>query len=453
MTTKNNPQLRATRRPISRRRFLQGMAVTTSGILVAGSSKLTTATTVDRVRRAPAQGSTITLSFVTSDAIDSPRYKAFQSLFADYEAANPTIKIEIQNIPNDQFMPTLTTRIVGNQAPDSAILLDRWVPALVGQDALLPLDSYLPADYGSGFNKVAWDFAITGGAANAIPFYTNAQANIYNVDQFAKAGITVPATPQEAWKWAEVVDVARKVKEANSIDFGLIHWPASTPARLSIYLVAAGGSILNAERTAPALNSPVAIELLTQIQETFKTGLSPQDNWTQAASANMFPLFANGKASMLIASGNFQVAQAADLIKDSFKWSFFYMPATLGTPILLSGFKQTKYPEEVAKLLQWMAGEENMVRYATQTNSLPTRKNIPAEALSYAAGNEQMKIVLKQLEVASPVIQAEMRHPAWSEIDLMLRAKLEQLALGQATPQQVAETGSAEIEQLLARYA
>jgi multiple sugar transport system substrate-binding protein len=140
----------------------------------------------------------VTLTFATSATTDSAEVKSLTTLFQAFESANPSIKVELQPIPYDNFMPTLTTRVIGNQAPDAALLLDRFATAMVGQQALLPLDGKLPADYAKAFNKPAWEFATVDGHPYAIPLYANVQAIIYNADQFAKAGVVPPAKPEDA---------------------------------------------------------------------------------------------------------------------------------------------------------------------------------------------------------------------------------------------------------------
>jgi ABC-type glycerol-3-phosphate transport system substrate-binding protein len=417
-----------------------------AGVAVAGAGALGTSRRTTR-----AQSGDITLTFVTSATIDSPDIVAIGEVFRAFEAENPGIKVELQPIPYDNFMPTLTTRVIGGQAPDAALLLDRFATAMVGQNALLPLNDHLPADYSTSFLSAPWNFASVDGQAYAIPLYTNIQAIIYNKDQFAAAGIEVPATPAEAWLFPGVVEVATKTKEAAGTDYGLIHWPNSTPSRLSQYLVAAGGSVLSEDLSAPALDRPVAIELLTQIQETFKSGLAPEDNWTNPTE--MLDLWTSGQASMLLASGNFQVLQVNETVGDQFGWSFAFMPNTLGTPIELTAFAQTQHPEETVALLQFIASAENMAKICGAANLVPTRTDVPADSIEYPVGAEQMAILQQQATVASEKIQREMKHPAWSEIDLMLRDKLEQLALGSLSPEDVASQGSAEIVTLLERYA
>jgi ABC-type glycerol-3-phosphate transport system substrate-binding protein len=201
---------------MSRRHFLKHAAI-------AGS--LTLANPLLNVVRAdaPAQDQ-ITLSFATSDALDAPRTKVIASILETFQDEHPNATVEIQPIPYDNFMQVLTTRIIGGQAPDTALLLDRWAPALMAQNALLPLDAYLPEGYGDAFNEVAWSFSVVDGVPYAIPYYTNVQSNIYNVDQFEAAGVTVPEDVSEAWKFAELVEGTQQVKEANGTDYGLIHW-------------------------------------------------------------------------------------------------------------------------------------------------------------------------------------------------------------------------------------
>jgi ABC-type glycerol-3-phosphate transport system substrate-binding protein len=156
---------------------------------------------------------------------------------------------------------------------------------------------------------------------------------------------------------------------------------------------------------------------------------------------------------MLLGSGNFQIPEVTETVGDRFRWGFAYMPTTLGTPIELVAFGQTEHPEETVSLLRFVAEPENMARICGAANLVPTRTDLPASEIAYPVGAEHMAVLQQQATLASERIQREMKHPAWSEIDLMLRDKLEQLALGRLTPEQLSEQGSAEIEQFLARYA
>ena len=402
-------------------------------------------------RSAKAQDSDVTLTFVVSATADSPQMALVEELFRQFESQHPGVKIENQVIPYDSFMPTLTTRVVGGQAPDCAWLLDRFATAMIGQKALLPLDDLLPAGYGDSFIPTQWNYAVADGQAYAIPMFTNVQTMLYNVDHFATAGITVPPTPAEAWLFPEVVEKATQLKEATGADYGLIHWPNSTPSRLSQYLVAAGGSVLTEDLSGPNLEDPIAIELLTQIQQTFESGLAPKDNWTDPDA--MMDIFTSGNASMFLGSGNFQILEVNETVGDAFDWGFAYMPTTLGTPNELVIFNQTEHADVAAELIQFLASPEIMATICSTINVVPTRNDLSADSIEYAVRPDLMDMLQEQSTVASARIQNEMKLAAWSEIDLMLRDKLEQLALGSLSPEEVASQGSDEIVQLLARYA
>ena len=128
------------------------------------------------------------------------------------------------------------------------------------------------------------------------------------------------------------------------------------------------------------------------------------------------------------------------------------MPTTLGTPIELAAFNQTKSPEQTVALLRFLAEPSSMARMASKANLVPTRTDLPAGEPKYDNNAEQMAILQQQMSRASSRIQREMMQPSWSEIDLMLRKELEQLALGQKGPEQVVKDGSAEIVRILERY-
>ena len=64
-------------------------------------------------------------------------------LVAKFEAANPDIKIDAQNVPWNSYYDNLYTAIVGGNAPDAAMLKMFALPRLLEMEALEPLDEQI----------------------------------------------------------------------------------------------------------------------------------------------------------------------------------------------------------------------------------------------------------------------------------------------------------------------
>lgn len=378
--------------------------------------------------------------------------KAFADIISTFEAANPDIKVVYQPIPYDQFMQTMTTRTVGGQAPDMAYVLDRWANAFAGQGQLMDLNGKIDAGYSSVVLPFHWkEFQYKGQQIGA-PITFNIQSLVVNATALKAAGIEIPQTFETAWSWQDLLGVARKLKAAGATEFPFAHWPHSTPSRLSQYLVAEGGSVLTPDLSAPNLDNGLTKQMLGEIKSTFDEGLVPPDNWT--TPADIWPLFLSGKVAIQVAGGNFSKS-SIDQAKVPFEWTYSIMPTTLGTANPMIVFKDTKHEDAVLKFVDYMMSPDAQITFATYTSYLPARQDIPEERLAAAFGADagKMKMLMtEQTKGITPTILNEMSSPAWSEIDMFLRGKLEELSLGIVNPDTFVSESHPEIVRILGQY-
>ena len=119
----------------------------------------------------------------------------FEELVADFEAENPDIDIEINNVPNADA--AIRTRLVRGDMPDVMTLnasgrFSQLARADVFYDFSQEpvLDTVNPA-----ITQILVDLGTSGeGEINGVPFANNADGVIYNKDLFAEHGIEVPTT-------------------------------------------------------------------------------------------------------------------------------------------------------------------------------------------------------------------------------------------------------------------
>lgn len=377
---------------------------------------------------------------------------AFAELIAAFEAEHPGVTIEYQAIPYDQFMQTLTTRVVGGEAPDMAYLLDRWANALAGQGRLMDLTGEVDEAYVEAVLPFHWSQFTQDGAQIGVPITFNIQSLVVNEDALEEAGVAIPQTFEEAWSWDDLVEVGRDLKEAGVTPFAFAHWPNSTPSRLSQYLVAEGGSVLSDDLSAPNLDNETTRELLAEIAATYEEGLVPPDNWT--TPSEIWPLFLAGEVAIQVAGGNFSKS-SIDQAEVPFEWTYSIMPTTLGTANPMVVFEDTEHPEIALDFVRYMTTPEAMLIFAEHTAYLPARQDIPEAELEAAFGEDagKMKLLMEeQTKGITPVILGEMSSPAWSEIDMFLRGKLEELSLGLIDAEAFVSESEPEIERILAQY-
>ena len=129
------------------------------------------------------------------DNADNP----MSDLVAKFEAANPGIKIEAENIPWNSYYDNLYTSIVAGSAPDAAMVKMYAQPRLIEMGALEPIDDRI----------AAWDgkddiqpnlFDLTKGS-DGNQYYMPIQYVVlylyYRADMFEELGLQPPATCED----------------------------------------------------------------------------------------------------------------------------------------------------------------------------------------------------------------------------------------------------------------
>lgn len=138
----------------------------------------------------------------------APELKGFfEQATADFEAANPGSKVEVQFIPwasaHDQFV----TAIGGRQAPDVAEMGSTWTPEFGDLGDLAPLD-----DEPEGYVESLVEGATVDGQVYGVPWYAGARALIYRTDVLAGLGFDhAPAT------WDELLTIGRAVRDKTDL--------------------------------------------------------------------------------------------------------------------------------------------------------------------------------------------------------------------------------------------
>jgi multiple sugar transport system substrate-binding protein len=139
---------------------------------------------------------------------DNPEQtKVMDALVADFQAKNPGIKVDAQNIPWNNYYDRLFTAIAGGKAPDAAMVKLQSQAQLVEMGALEPIDARIAnwpgrADLGDNLlnlNKGG------DGKQYYLPLQYVVIYLYYRTDLFQKAGLQPPATCEA------FVEAARKL--------------------------------------------------------------------------------------------------------------------------------------------------------------------------------------------------------------------------------------------------
>ncbi|TQT22533.1 sugar ABC transporter substrate-binding protein, partial [Xanthomonas perforans] len=131
-------------------------------------------------------------------------------LVADFEKQNPTIHVDVQNIPMTAAHEKLLTAFAADGLPDVCQLGNTWLPEFALLDTLEPMQPYVarssvvdPADYFPG----VWDTNLVDGTLYGVPWYVDTRLLFYRKDLLREAGYSeMPKT------WAEMEQVMAAIK-------------------------------------------------------------------------------------------------------------------------------------------------------------------------------------------------------------------------------------------------
>jgi len=271
-----------------------------------------------------------TLSIVTKFA--DPKYAPyFVSVAKAYEAANPKVKVDLQQVGDQPYKDKIRVLSAAQQLPDiyfswAGDFANKFVRAGLAAD----LTSVLGPDteWGKTFTPASLKAFQYDGKSYGVPINLDGKYLAYNKAAFTKAGISTPPATFE-----ELLTACGKLKAAGYTPIALgnqFGWPAiHYITQLNAYDVAADQLAKDYDPANGAFTDPGYITALQQFKTLSDTCSNPSANGLshEAAQANLL----SGKAAMqYIESLEFQVLTekggASKEIADN--WSFMRLPAS-----------------------------------------------------------------------------------------------------------------------------
>jgi raffinose/stachyose/melibiose transport system substrate-binding protein len=275
-----------------------------------------------------------TLSIITKFA--DPQYAPyFVDMAKAYEAANPGVKVDLQQVGDQPYKDKIRVLSASKSLPD---IYFSWA----GDFANKFIRGGLAADLTSVVGpSTAWGKTFSPAAANTfqysgknygVPIDLDAKYMAYNKTAFAKAGLSAPPSSLES-----MISDCSKLKTAGytPIAFGNQYgWPAiHYLTQLNSYDVPAATLAKDYNPATGAFTDPGYVTALTQFQSIVDQCTNPSSDGLahEAAQAN----FINGKAAMhYLESLEFPVLTtkkgAPKAVADD--WGFFRLPAPANAP-------------------------------------------------------------------------------------------------------------------------
>ena len=371
--------------------------------------------------------------------------KEMDQMVQAFETSHPNIKVNVETAPFADYFTKLQTLIAGGTAPDVFELnYENFVPyadkgLLLDLSPMMKADSNLdPAVYSERANQ-AFSY---NGMQLGLPSTFSTVMLFYNKDLFDKAGLDYPTAD---WTWNDVVEAGKKLNDPANGVWGLY----SGIQFWEFYKKAAQNNckFFNEDKTEVLINSPEcvqALQTMVDMVEVHKIQPSTEDMAGQSDG----DMFTAGKLAMDV-TGIWMFSAYKDA---PFKWDITVEPgmATKATHFFANDasiFAATKHPQEAYEWVKFLTSDPEVAKIRIASGwELPALKD-PALFQDYLSQTppENRQAVIDSLEfaVVPPVIVRQ------SEMQDAINKLLEQVMLGELTPQEALDQAKTQIEELI----
>ena len=382
----------------------------------------------------------VTISYFTFSAAPD-HLETLDAMIALFEEANPGINVEVETAAFADYFTELQTRIAGGDAPDAFELNYENFVTYASRGTLLDLSTAVDEETAGRYYPEALGAFQHDGVQYGLPASFSNVVLFYNKDLFDAAGVDYPTAD---WTWEDERAAAEQLTNA---DEGV--WGQYAPISFhEFYKTAAqNGCGFFGEDGSVTINEPACVEALEYMVSAQTEGLQPSD--ADLAGVPNEDVFRQGQIAMLT-TGIWMFSAFQDL---PFNWDIAVEPGSaedashfFSNAAVVSA--DTEQAEAAAKWVAFFTSDPAAAQLRVEASwELPALQD---EALfeGYLAQTppENREAVFESLDaiVTPPVVEDQ------QQMQDAVTAVLEQVKLGELTPQEALDQAKAEIETLIA---
>lgn len=347
-----------------------------------------------------------------SDGVEG---EVIQDLLNRFMEENPDINVILDNVAYKVIQEQLPVELEAGRGPDIArvtnikALADHWLDLT----DYVEDPEYWKTNFGAEFDWMRPD------GSDIIPgFMTQITltGGFANKTLFEQAGVELPG---EDATWDEWVEAAGKVQESQQLNAAFAI--DRSGHRISGPNISYGANYIGPDGL-PAPIDEGTKTFATKLVEWTESGLMNKETWVSAAGTT-YRAGADDFINAQIAyyySGSWQVANLSTKIGDAFDWVATGSPcgtvACSGLPggAALVGIKYTQNPEEVGKVMDFLAREDIVREFTERTLFLPAHKGVLAGEIDFQTDDPNVEAALNVfVKAAGKVHENAAALPAW----------------------------------------
>ena len=323
----------------------------------------------------PAEAEAVELRF--SYYADGVEADVMQPLLDEFMVANPEITVVLDVVPYSTIDEQLPVQVETGEGPDMARITNfgAYNGKLLDLRPLLEDAAYYEANFPAPI--------LSALGYGGFPDAFTVTAPYVNATLFEQAGVELLG---EGATWAEWTEATKAVAEATGVQYAISidrtgHRYAGPALSMGATLIDADG---NFTVTDPGFGAFAEV-----IKGWHDDGITPSEVWLVGDSLNnCIDFFKSGDLVMCM-SGSWQINGLAGDVGDAFDWVVVPNPTGDGGSTGVAGgsavvaFADTEHPEAVAKVMEFLAQEENYAAFSAGTLALPAHTGAAATGIEF----------------------------------------------------------------------
>jgi len=368
-----------------------------------------------------------------------------------YESRNPHVKILPEYSGFDGYFDKLSTQFAAGNAPD-IIQYGGNLNDYVARGVVLPLDDYVGSVIDlSKHSQSMIDAATFDGKFYGVTLGTNAFGVLINKTLFEEAGVPLPSRD---WTWEDFAEISLQLSQKLNGTYGTADFKED------------GFGIFLAQRGKVVHNNGVLGYEESDIRDWFQMWQDLRDSGAAAsaelqASATQTPeqsLIVQRKVAMELIAGN-QYGAYSDATEDELVlWIAPYNSQTgkngvsLRPSQFLSGYSETKYPEEVAKFLDFFVNDPEAGAILGNDRGAPVNSEVLQSLIDNASEYDQ--VIFSYIDWVGQSSDAPYvpNLPGYNEAYDLFTKTMEAISFGYTSVEDGARDYYSELQKILAKY-
>lgn len=283
-----------------------------------------------------------------------------QKAIADFQAKNPSIKIQYIKQSPRQYRERLQAAIDRGEGPDVFRFHNTWVPMLKNQ--LAPATVMTAAEFSSTFFPVASSDLAEGSTIFGMPLMIDGLGLYINEDLLATAGVTPPST------WTELLNIVPKLTVKNGSIIVTSAIALGTAGNIEHFSDILGMMFLQNGANLVQFTGRQVEETLIFYRK-FSDPSDPLYTWSEAMDNSIYA-FATGRVAMILAPSwrafdikqinpqlRFRIVAAPQLPGNTVTWASYWVEGVSS---------RSKYQNEAWQFVKYLTSREGATTLYTE---------------------------------------------------------------------------------------